>query len=115
LDAQKEVKLLVNREKLHINVNDKDIEYLLKENINDNDRKYRRAKLCSDKEAESSAERYIKLLNAPECRNFFLKVMYHLPYESRERILEASKKEGVRTPKKYFTYCAKRELTRLGF
>ncbi|MBR3139043.1 hypothetical protein IKG38_03505 [Candidatus Saccharibacteria bacterium] len=105
--------MLVNGEKLHINDNDKDIEYFLKENININD--VRRSKLCSDKEAESGAERYIKLLNAPECRNFFLKVMYHLPYEDRERILEASRKKGIKVPKKYFTYCAKRELIKLGF
>lgn len=107
--------MLVNGEKLHINENDKDIEYFLKENINFNDISSKKSKLCSDKEAESGAERYIKLLDAPECREFFLKVMYHLPYEDRERILEASRKKWIRTPKKYFTYCAKKELSRLGF
>ena len=75
----------------------------------------RKAKLCSDKEAESGAERYVRLLNAPECRSFFLKVMYHLPYDNRERILEAATKPWVKTPKKYFTYCAKKELVNLGF
>lgn len=74
-----------------------------------------KAKLCSDKEAESGAERYIKLLNAPECRLFFLKVMYHLPYDTREHILEASIRPGIDIPKKYFTHCAKRELANLGF
>ena len=55
-----------------------------------------REKLCSDNEAESGAERYIRLLNAPECREFFLKVMYHLPYEVRERILEAATRPWVK-------------------
>jgi len=72
-------------------------------------------KLCSDAEAESGAERYIRLLNAPECRLFFLKVMYHLPYDTREQILEAATKPWVKIPKKYFTYSAKRELARFGF
>ena len=74
-----------------------------------------RGKLCSDKEAESGAERYIRILHAPECREFFLKVMYHLPYDIRERILEASNKPWVKTPKKYFTFSAKKELSKFGF
>lgn len=105
--------MLVNGEKMHIN--EKDNENSLKRNFNFNDRGSSKSKLCSDSEAESGASRYIKLLNAPECREFFLKVMYHLPYEDRERILEAAKKPWIKTPKKYFTYCAKKELVRLGF
>ena len=105
--------MLVNGEKIAIN--EKDIEKFLKRNFNFNDNCSSRAKLCSDKEAESGAERYIRILNAPECREFFLKVMYHLPYEKREKVLEQSIKSWVRSPKKYFTYCAKRELAKLGF
>lgn len=74
-----------------------------------------RTKLCSDKEAESGAERYARLLNAPECQKFFYKVMYYLPYEVRERLLEASTKPTVKVPKRYFTYSAKRELAKRGF
>ena len=74
-----------------------------------------RGKLCSDAEAESGAERYARLLNAPECRLFFLKVMYHLPYETREHILAAATQPWVKEPKKYFTYSAKKELARIGF
>lgn len=105
--------MLVNGEKARIN--EKDIESFLSGNFNFNELGTSKAKLCSDKEAESGAKRYIKLLNAPECREFFLKVMYHLPYENRERILEASKRPWVKAPKKFFTYCAKRELARFGF
>ena len=91
-----------------------DNEDFLKENLNDNDQLVSKAKLVSNKEAESGADRYVRLLGAPECRLFFLKVMYHLPYDIRERILEASSKSEVRSPKKYFTYSAKRELAKLG-
>lgn len=107
----------VNGEAKRINEieNENDIECFLKRNIIFNDIGSRKAKLCSDKEAESGAKRYIRLLDAPECREFFLKVMYHLPYEERERILEASRKPWIKTPKKFFTYCAKRELVKLGF
>ena len=105
--------MLINGEKLAINDNEND--NFLKRNINVNDMCSKKAKLCSDKEAEAGAQRFIKILNAPECREFFLKVMYHLPYETRERILELSIKPGIRTPKKYFTYSAKRELALLGF
>lgn len=105
--------MIVNGEKKRINEND--IESFLKRNFNIIDKGSRKAKLCSDNEAESGADRYIKLLKAPECRAFFLKVMYHLPYDDRERILEAATKPWIKTPKNYFTYCAKRELKNLGF
>lgn len=116
--------MLVNGKKLLINEIDKDkdndndtidIERNFFKEISISMKETRRAKLCSDKEAESGANRYIKLLNAPECKNFFLKVMYHLPYDTRERILESSVRPWITTPKKYFTHCAKRELENLGF
>ena len=75
----------------------------------------KRAKLCSDKEAESGADRYVRLLEAPECWKFFLKVMYHLPYDIREDLLAAATREGIKCPKKYFTYSARRELEKLGY
>ena len=106
--------MLINGEKLDINdFNGNDS--FLKRNFNDNDGCSSKAKLCSDKEAESGADRYIGLLNAPECRLFFLKVMYHLPYDVRERVLESALKPGIRSPKKYFTYSARKELEQLGF
>lgn len=71
-------------------------------------------KLCSEAEAEAGAERYIRRLNAPECRKFFLKVMYWLPYDDRERILEASTRAHIAAPKHYFTHCARLELAKRG-
>lgn len=102
--------MLVNGEKV---INDN--ENFLKRKFNDIDDKIRKTKLCSDQEAELGANRYIKILNAPECRKFFLKTMYHLPYDIREKILESSIKPKITSPKKYFTYCAKRELAKLGY
>ena len=102
--------MLVNGEK---RINEKDIENLKRFNFIESGSN--KAKLCSDKEAESGANRYMRLLNAPECREFFLKVMYHLPYEDRERLLESSTKPWIKAPKRYFTYCAKKELTKIGY
>lgn len=115
--------MLVNGEKVTVIDNETENENE-KVNVNEgsfkrrfrvNNKKTRKAKLCSDAEAESGAERYIQILNAPECREFFLKVMYHLPYDTREHILEKATRTGVGSPAHYFTYCAKRELTLLGF
>ena len=102
--------MLVNGEKIDVNDNERFSE----RKSNDNER-VSKAKLCSDREAESGAERYIRILRAPECRKFFLKVMYHLPYDIRESILESSTRPWVRESKKFFTYCAKKELAKLGF
>lgn len=104
-----------NGEVKRINEIEKDNGKSFLRTFNFNDMRSTKAKLCSDNEAESGAERFIRLLDAPECREFFLKVMYHLPYETRENLLAAAKKPWIRVPKKYFTYCAKRELARVGF
>lgn len=98
-----------------IRINDKviDIDCFLKRNINDIVYS-KKTKLCSDKEAESGADRYIKKLNAPGCRKFFLKVMYYLPYETREGILESATRDWVKSPSHYFTYSAKKELVKRG-
>lgn len=74
-----------------------------------------KTKLCSNEEAEAGAERYIRLLRAPECREFFLKVMFYLPYPDRERIYEMSTRPKVASPKHYFTYSAKRALAKRGY
>lgn len=107
--------MLVNGEKISINEIEKDNDRPFTKDFNFNERCSSRAKLCSDKEAESGAERYIRLLDAPECREFFLKVMYHLPYDTREKLLDSAKRPWIRSPKKFFTYCAKRELALLGY
>lgn len=107
--------MLVNGEKLNINENV--IENSFKRNfiINDHSNDYRsRVKLCSDREAEDGAERYIRKLNAPGCRDFFIKVMYYLPYDDREKILESATKKWVKKPAHYFTFCAKKELLKRG-
>lgn len=91
--------------------------------INDNERFLKKSsmindinerKMCSEAEAEAGAQRYIRKLGAPECRLFFLKVMYWLPYNDRERLLEAATRPNVRSPKRYFTFCAKRALAKYG-
>lgn len=103
--------MLVNGEKIDIIENENDKNIIFNEMINE---RSSRVKLCSDREAESGAKRYMKKLGAVGCREFLLKVMYYLPYDIRENILEAATKPWVRTPAHYFTYSAKRELTRRG-
>ena len=56
----------------------------------------------------------MKKLEANGCREFLLKVMYYLPYDIRENILEAATKPWVKMPAHYFTYSAKRELAKRG-
>lgn len=90
-----------------INVNDK-------RRIKESMTMIRKRKLCSDIEAESGAERLEKLLEAPECRRFFIKVMYYLPYDERERILESAIRPGITSPKKYFTHSARKALEKAG-
>lgn len=108
--------MLVNGERCHIIDNSfNDNENSLKRNFNDNERVFSKAKLCSDNEAENGAERYIRILDAPECKKFFLKVMYHLPYNIRENLLSLATRPSIKTPKKYFTYCAKKELSKIGY
>lgn len=103
--------MLLNGEKIPINDNER----LLKEPSISMNRLPSKAKLCSNMEAESGATRLSRLLDAPECRLFFMKCMYHLPYTTREQILEYALKPWVKAPKRYFTHCAKKELTKLGF
>lgn len=99
------------------------MEKAINDNVNDIDRFLKKSslsmirgnrKLCSDIEAENGATRYEKKLDAPECHRFFLKVMYHLPYNTRESILEASMRKGIKSPKRYFTYSAKKALEKIG-
>lgn len=71
-------------------------------------------RLCSDAEAEAGADRLIEKLDAPECRLFFIKVMYYIPYDERERLLNIAVRPCIKSPKKYFTFSAKRALARLG-
>lgn len=79
-----------------------------------NERKKPKSKLVGLTEAEYGADRLVRKLNAPECRQFFCKVMYYLPANQREIILEYATSGAVKSPKHYFTASAKRELLKLG-
>ena len=80
-----------------------------------NERKAKpKRKLVETAEAESGADRLIRKLDAPECRPFFCKVMYYLPADTRETILEYAMRDGITSPKRYFTKSARRELCKVG-
>ena len=74
-----------------------------------------RKKLCSVEEAEVGADRLVRELDAECSRKFFLKCMYHLPYEEREAILFCAKRPTVRKPANYFVFSAKRALKKYGY
>ena len=102
--------MLVNGERPKAIIDNENVQ---RQRINDNDG-LKRKKLCSDKEAENGAERYAKKLNTNGCREFFIKVMYYLPYDTRERLLAMATRDEVTAPSHYFTYVAKKELAKLG-
>lgn len=73
-----------------------------------------RKKLVGNAEAEAGADRLVRKLDAPECRPFFCKVMYYLSPDTRETILEYAMRDGVTSPKRYFTASARKELRKVG-
>lgn len=65
--------------------------------------------------AEYRAQVLIDKFNAPQCRLFFLKCIYHLPEATIEAITEMAMRSSVKSHIRYFTVVAKRELARIGY
>ena len=68
----------------------------------------------SSEEAETKAAFLVERLNAPNCRNFFLKCIYHLSEADIQNALEAATRPYVKCPAKYFNRVAKLKLTERG-
>lgn len=68
----------------------------------------------SSDEAESKARFLVERLNAPNCRNFFLKCIYHLSESEIQSALECSTRPYVKSPIKYFNRICKTKLTQRG-
>lgn len=84
---------------------------------NDNDRGKRRrgcGKL-SPEAAEARAEYLVKKFNAPHCRKFYLKCVYHLSESQIANIVESTERPQVKMPVRYFNAVAKQKLTELGY
>lgn len=64
--------------------------------------------------ADRRADLLIQKFNAPQCRLFFLKCIYHLPEYKIQQAIEAAMRPNVKSHIRYFVACAKKELTLAG-
>ena len=69
----------------------------------------------STEAANHRADLLIKKFNAPQCRLFFLKCIYHLPEYKIQQAIESSFRPNVKSHIRYFVVCAKKELALMGF
>lgn len=91
---------------------------VVKQSLTNNDqcnnvRLWKTNRISSD-EAESKARFLVERLNAPNCRNFFLKCIYHLSESEIQSALECSTRPYVKSPIKYFNRVCKTKLTQRG-
>lgn len=91
---------------------------VVKQSLTNNDqcnnvRLWKTNRISSD-EAESKARFLVERLNAPNCRNFFLKCIYHLSESEIQSALECSTRSYVKSPVKYFNRICKTKLTQRG-
>ena len=91
---------------------------VVKQSLTNNDqcnnvRLWKTNRISSD-EAESKARFLVERLNAPNCRNFFLKCIYHLSESEIQSALECSTRPYVKSPIKYFNLICKTKLTQRG-
>lgn len=84
-------------------------------NVN-NDRmwKTRNTNRISSQEAETKAQFLVERLKAPNCRNFFLKCIYHLSEADIQMALESATRPYVKCPAKYFNKVCKLKLIERG-
>ena len=68
----------------------------------------------SSEEAETKAMFLVERLKAPNCRNFFLKCIYHLSEADIQNALEAATRPYVKCPAKYFNRVCKIKLSERG-
>lgn len=91
---------------------------VVKQSLTNNDqcnnvRLWKTNRISSD-EAESKARFLVERLNAPNCRNFFLKCIYHLSESEIQSALECSTRPYIKSPVKYFNRICKTKLTQRG-
>lgn len=65
-------------------------------------------------EAEAKASFLVQRLNAPECRKFFLKCVYHLTEAEIQNALESATRPYIKCKAKYFNKCCKNKLIERG-
>lgn len=81
-----------------------------------NDKKKACGKLpISTETADRKADNLVRKFNAPQCRLFFLKCIYHLPEYKIEQAVESAMRPSIKSHIRYFVVCAKKELELAGF
>lgn len=78
-----------------------------------NVRVWKTNRISSD-EAEAKAKFLVERLKAPNCRNFFLKCIYHLSEADIQNALESATRPYVKCPARYFNRVCKLKLTQRG-
>ena len=68
----------------------------------------------STDEAEAKASFLVQRLDAPQCRKFFLKCIYHLSEAEIQSALECATRPYVKCKAKYFNRCCKNLLIKQG-
>lgn len=81
--------------------------------FNDKSRACGKVKI-SKQVADRQAERLVDKFNAPQCRLFFLKCIYHLPEYKIQKAVESAFRPNVKSHIRYFVVCAKKELAAAG-
>lgn len=72
-----------------------------------------RAKL-TPVQAETRANALIAIFNAPYCRNFFLKCIYHLTADEIQQAVDYANRPYIISPVKYFNKVCKQKLSERG-
>lgn len=71
-------------------------------------------KKISSYQAEQRADALISYFQAPNCREFFLKCIYHLTEEEINKAIENSGRPYVNSPVKYFNKACKQMMLKHG-
>jgi hypothetical protein len=64
--------------------------------------------------AEAKADALIRIFDAPQCRNYFLKCVYHLPSSFIEKAISYATRPAIISPIRYFNRVTKAELSKQG-
>lgn len=64
--------------------------------------------------AEAKANVLVAIFNAPHCREFFLKCVYHLPEQDIARAVDVSTRPNIVSPIRYFNKTCKQLLIKHG-
>ena len=69
----------------------------------------------TSKQAEARANALIAIFNAPQCREFFLKCIYHLTSDEIKQVVDYANRPQVISPVRYFNKVCKTKLAERGY